>query len=903
MITALYNILIMPIVFFIELIFNVMNLAFKSPGIAIVFVSIAVQLLCFPLYKRADAIQEQERLKQKEMKPWLDHIKKTFKGDERFMIQQAYYRLCDYKPFYAIKGSVSLLLQIPFFIAAYNFLSDLDTLKYASFLGIADLSKPDQLIQISEISINLLPILMTLFNIASGILYTKGFPLKDKIQTYGLAIIFLVLLYKSPSGLVFYWTLNNVFSLIKNIFSKYLKLSKKTITIALLILGIFNVVYVIFFSKRSNIFNLFALSLAFVCILPSVIAVIKSKKKTNPKSDIKIDLRSVNALFYSSLVSVFLLCAIVIPVNVVKTSPVDFISSSYGPFGLIFRIASIFFGLFFVWINIFYIFSSDKIKKLFSIVTGIVAIVFPVNYFFFGRKLGIISSFLVYLHYPQFSTSQILVNALIVFAAAAFALIIGLKKSDWLKKLYQIAAVTFAITAIVGTVSAEKTLAFEGHPEKHRTETSAEADDEQILPLSKNGKNIIVLMLDRAISGYIPYMIEEKPELVEMFDGFTYYPNTISFGGSTILTSPSLFGGYEYTPSEINKRTSETVTEKQNEALTVLPKLFLDNKYNVTICDPPFAGYKNIPDLSIYDNYEGIKSYNTIGAYSDKDKSKYSSLYEPQQIRSFVFYSLMKSMPIATQNLMYQNGVYWSTGVFAPTISSFLDSYSVLSRLKELTDISAGKDNNLLLMANRTTHEPIILEEPDYTPSINAKLPSDNIKKAADGSELDLSNPEYMRHYHCNITSLLRLGEWFDYLREQNVYDNTRIIIVSDHGFDLGQFNYMKLSNGVNVETVNPLLLVKDFNSKGFKISNELMTNADTPTLALKDLIKNPVNPFTGNPIDNSVKTANSLTITSSREFSNKNGQRKTLITDDGEWWNVKDNIFDVNNWKKAEVY
>ena len=42
--------------------------------------------------------------------------------------------------------------------------------------------------------------------------------MKDKVQTYGLAAVFLVLLYQSPSGLVFYWTLNNLFSLIKNVF-------------------------------------------------------------------------------------------------------------------------------------------------------------------------------------------------------------------------------------------------------------------------------------------------------------------------------------------------------------------------------------------------------------------------------------------------------------------------------------------------------------------------------------------------------------------------------------------------------------------------------------------------------------------------------------------------------------
>jgi len=61
---------------------------------------------------------------------------------------------------------------------------------------------------------------MTLINIVAGAVYTKGFKLKDKLQIYGMALVFLVLLYKSPAGLVLYWTMNNVFSLVKNIFYK-----------------------------------------------------------------------------------------------------------------------------------------------------------------------------------------------------------------------------------------------------------------------------------------------------------------------------------------------------------------------------------------------------------------------------------------------------------------------------------------------------------------------------------------------------------------------------------------------------------------------------------------------------------------------------------------------------------
>ena len=67
------------------------------------------------------------------------------------------------------------------------------------------------------IAVNVLPVLMTVINLASGAIYSKEQSRKDKIQIWTLALIFLVILYNSPSGLVLYWTFNNLFSLIKNI--------------------------------------------------------------------------------------------------------------------------------------------------------------------------------------------------------------------------------------------------------------------------------------------------------------------------------------------------------------------------------------------------------------------------------------------------------------------------------------------------------------------------------------------------------------------------------------------------------------------------------------------------------------------------------------------------------------
>ena len=59
-----------------------------NPGLSIVLLSLVINFLVLPLYRRADAVQEEERLQAQRLKPGVDKIKRVFKGDERFMILQ-----------------------------------------------------------------------------------------------------------------------------------------------------------------------------------------------------------------------------------------------------------------------------------------------------------------------------------------------------------------------------------------------------------------------------------------------------------------------------------------------------------------------------------------------------------------------------------------------------------------------------------------------------------------------------------------------------------------------------------------------------------------------------------------------------------------------------------------------
>lgn len=186
-------------------------------GEAVLIMSLVVNFVILPIYMKAEKWQEDERALRKSFEDKEKMIKRTFKGQERFAMISTMQRQAGYSPFLTLRSSVGFFLQVPFFFAAYHFLSHFEPLAGVSFLGLPDLSKPDGLIHLGGFSVNVMPFVMTVINLASALVYTKNLTKKDKNQLYAMAALFLVLLYDAASGLVLYWTCNNIFSFAKNV--------------------------------------------------------------------------------------------------------------------------------------------------------------------------------------------------------------------------------------------------------------------------------------------------------------------------------------------------------------------------------------------------------------------------------------------------------------------------------------------------------------------------------------------------------------------------------------------------------------------------------------------------------------------------------------------------------------
>ncbi len=146
--TVIFNIIIYPIIQIVEFIFTVSQTIFKNTGFSVMCVSAAVTVLCLPLYAVAERWQELERQMQKRLKNGVERIKAAFTGDEQYMILSVFYKQNHYHPIMALRSSFGLLIQVPFFIAAYAYLSHLEVLRGTSFLFIRDLGAPDALFKL-----------------------------------------------------------------------------------------------------------------------------------------------------------------------------------------------------------------------------------------------------------------------------------------------------------------------------------------------------------------------------------------------------------------------------------------------------------------------------------------------------------------------------------------------------------------------------------------------------------------------------------------------------------------------------------------------------------------------------------------------------------------------------------
>ena len=896
MLNFLYMIFIYPVYMFVEFIFFLANnITDDYIGFSIVLLSVAVNIICLPIYNVAEKWQEKERAIQKQLKPKIADIKAVFSGDERYMILSAYYRQNHYHPVYAMRGMFALLIQIPFFIAAYKLLSGLPMMNNASFWFLKDLSNPDGLLHFAGMHINILPIVMTLINIIASVIYSKGFGIKEKVQLYITAAVFLVLLYNSPSGLVFYWTLNNGFSLFKNIFYK-IKLSKKVwYAVAVLFFVSLTVITKISTSKLRPlvIMEFFTAVVVFV----PIIRVIVSKFLLINIPKILSDDKTRFSIFLQSSVVLFIFLGLVIPASTIASSPQEFVNfeNIFNPFTILFYTAIQSIGCLFWFVCLYKLFQKN-VQVAFTFASIIILVIAILNAYLFQDKYGSINNLLMFSDVGRLrhSLREVVINLAVIGAAGGitfFILYLGVLKK-YIGTILKILICSFLVIIVISSTTIYKEL------NTMKSATNALANSDKAYRISKTGKNIFIFMLDRSMNFFLDPIFESSELVKSEYTGFTVFENSIAFGLSTNFSTPSLFGGYEYIPEKIDARSEELLVDKHNEALSVLPKLFSEHDWCVSFTDPSWLNYSWVPDLSVFKQYNmRAKNIDDNGIYTQDFLKKDIRRSVPQSkiygIRRNMFYfSLFRILPLEVRRIFYANGMYGSVGI--PIYSaSFMNAYSAIENVTNEIEFVENQDC-INIIVNNVTHEPprketVQMIGKDFLIPLARKY---------------CFNESTENHFYANYLAHESCARFFRFLKDNGCWDNSRIIIAGDHGsggIRVKGMNFIDAFAGLDFypESLIPLIMMKDFNSNGeLNKDYTFMTLADIPALATKDLpVELQKNPFTEKKF---IDTQNKEIVKSVEDGSwHANHQLKSTQFDVYSWVYVKENVYDPACWSR----
>jgi YidC/Oxa1 family membrane protein insertase len=183
-------------------------------GWAIVLLTIVIKTIFYPL----QAASYRSMARMKAVTPRLMALRERY-GEDRVRLNQAMMELYKTEKINPLGGCLPIVVQIPVFIALYWVLLSSVEMRDAPWIGwIQDLAAPDTLfgtIPGLDMPVGLLPILMavTMF-IQTKLNPTPPDPVQAKLMMF-MPLIFSVMFFFFPSGLVLYWLVNNIYSIIQ----------------------------------------------------------------------------------------------------------------------------------------------------------------------------------------------------------------------------------------------------------------------------------------------------------------------------------------------------------------------------------------------------------------------------------------------------------------------------------------------------------------------------------------------------------------------------------------------------------------------------------------------------------------------------------------------------------------
>ncbi|MGF7452818.1 membrane protein insertase YidC [Pasteurella bettyae] len=183
---------------------NLIQSVVSNWGLAIIGVTLVVKGILYPLTKA----QYTSMAKMRMLQPKMQEMRERF-GDDRQRMSQEMMKLYKEEKVNPLGGCLPLIIQMPIFIALYWTFMEAVELRHAPFFGwIQDLSAQDPYY--------ILPILMgaSMFLLQKMSPTPVADPMQQKIMNF-MPLIFMVFFLWFPAGLVLYWLVSNIITIVQ----------------------------------------------------------------------------------------------------------------------------------------------------------------------------------------------------------------------------------------------------------------------------------------------------------------------------------------------------------------------------------------------------------------------------------------------------------------------------------------------------------------------------------------------------------------------------------------------------------------------------------------------------------------------------------------------------------------
>jgi hypothetical protein len=387
--------------------------------------------------------------------------------------------------------------------------------------------------------------------------------------------------------------------------------------------------------------------------------------------------------------------------------------------------------------------------------------------------------------------------------------------------------ISLGVAAGVGVVGDDSS------PEAREQQGSTER---QLIQFSPDKPNVLIIFLDRFMGGLVEGILQRRPHLTEQLKGFVWYPRSVAPGENSIAGLHALLGGYDYTVTEMNKR-DRSLRDLSVESYAILPHNFTRKGYQANLVSPHGLGFTMAGDCSFLKGIPGLKCGHVPLTVSkqmaDQMGVQTAVLSKARYADLLVLLGLMRGTPYSTRAILYERGP-WRPYLDHSAGTTFKE-WAELKALPQLSKVDSDR-SNISVFFNILPHEPYFMGEDCLPRSAELKLSREEVARRGHASLFSL------QHEIAAECALQIVADYMTWLQKAGVYDNTKIVIVSDHGIvgDVEDTSSRAKAGGTTDNSFvrsRSVLLVKDRNSSGpLRISEEFMPNAEVPRLVCQEI-------------------------------------------------------------------